>query len=86
MMGSTDRRAVELTGDVMFYCRSCEVLLGHDEAYEHTYAHRERGSNTGAVMDTFQEIPIAEPTTGPWNNGGDESSTGTAHAGGDDGE
>ena len=68
--GETDRRAVELTGEAMYYCPVCEVLLGRDEAYEHTYSHRERGPNTGAVLDSFKQIPIAEPTTGPWNTEG----------------
>jgi len=62
-----ERHGVELTGDVMFYCPPCEVVLAPDEAYEHTYSHRERGPNTGAVLDSFKKIPVAEPTTGPWN-------------------
>ena len=65
--GDTERRAVELTGEEMYYCPVCEVLLGRDEAYEHTYSHRERGPNTGAVLDSFKQIPVAEPTTGVWN-------------------
>jgi hypothetical protein len=77
----TDHPAVELTGETMFYCPSCEVLLGKDEAYEHTYSHRERGPNTGAVLDTFQQIPVAEPTTGPWNISDDKSSTATDQGG-----
>lgn len=78
----TERRAVELTGDVMYYCPPCEVLLCQDEAYEHTYSHRERGPNTGAVMDSFKQIPIAEPTTGPWD--GERSvDTGSEHDGTD---
>jgi hypothetical protein len=61
-----------LTGDVMYYCPSCEVLLGQSEAYEHTYSHRERGANTSAVIDSFKQIPVAEPTTGPWKDDRDQ--------------
>mgnify|MGYP000639851937 CR=1 FL=1 len=51
---------------MMHYCPVCEVLLGSSEAYEHTYDHQDRGSNTGAVLDSFKQIPVAEPDRGEW--------------------
>lgn len=63
-----DLPGLELSGKFMFYCPSCEVLLGADEAYEHTHSHRDKGPNVGAVLDTFKKIPVAEPTTAEWNN------------------
>jgi len=57
----------------LYYCPSCEILLGEDEAYEHTYSHRERGPNTGAVLDSFQQIPVAEPTTGRFDEDSEEA-------------
>lgn len=72
-----DRRAVNLTGDVMYYCPGCEVLLSPDAAYEHTYSHQDKGPNTGAVMDTFSEIPIAVPDAPPWNT--EDSGRGLYH-------
>lgn len=60
--------SIEPTGDFMFYCPSHEVLLDPGAAYEHTYAHQDKGPNTGAVLETFKKIPVAEPRTGEYRD------------------